>query len=457
MAQAHATAGKTSALPAGRAVAGPRPPSPEAVARYAGAARTAIAGLAALVILFTFTPFAAGSLTAEEAARSEGNALNQFGYVGMAGIAFLALLALAEKRRLLMLVQWQWLAIGAILIMSMAAAPNSDLAMRGIFFTLIGMAVTAAIVLLPETEADFRRAMTFAVAMVLAVSYLGVLVFPESAVHMEADAEGHSGLWRGIYSHKNFAAPVMAGLTLYGIYAMRSGSRVGGFLIFALSALFVVETGSKTTAGFLPLAIAVVSLRRIFGSTSLVIAAHIVTVALIAVLTIGSAFSPAIEAVTRHLIADTTFTGRDDIWRFGVANLPHGLFGGYGFYGFWGTDTPLLREIDPRAAWDVRLIVSGHTNFIDTVMHFGYVPAAAIFFILLVLPAWHYRRACRTPENRRAADFFMMMVTLTGMISALETFFFARAMTMWLVSFLAVFGLACLGRKGPPFWPRRAT
>jgi Lipid A core - O-antigen ligase and related enzymes len=451
MAQAQATSGATTAFPHFDLT------SPDMVARLTLSLRTAVAALCALLVFFTFTPFAAGSLSAEEASRASGNALNQVGYIGMAGIAFLALAALAERRRLLFLAQWQWLVLGGILILSMAAAPNSDLAMRGIFFTLVGMSITAAIVLLPRTEADFRAAMTFAVVLVLAVSYFGVLVLRDHAVHLEADAEGHSGLWRGIYSHKNFAGPVMAGLTLYGIYAMRSGSRLLGLVIIAASAFFVLQTGSKTTAGFLPLAIAVVSLRRVFGSASLVIAAHIVLVVLVAVLTVGSAFNPAIEAVTRHIIADTTFTGRDDIWRFGVANMPGGLFGSYGFYGFWGTDIPLMRELDPRAAWDVRLIVSGHTNLIDTVLHFGFLPAAVVLFVLLVLPAWHYRNACRIPENRRAADFFMMTVTLMGMISSLETFFFARAMTMWLFFFLAVFGLACLGRNGRRFWPDEAA
>lgn len=425
-------------------------------AQLARSLRTAVAAIAALVVLFTFSPFAVATLTSDGTnnTMTEGNVLNQIGYIGTAGLAIAALLTLVERHRLVMLLRWQWLILGLILLMSLAAAPDPDIAMRGIFLTLVAMAITASIVLIPETENDFRRATTIAAVAVLAASYAGLLLLPNAAMHQEMDAEGHSGLWRGIYSHKNFAGPVMAGLALYGIYVMRAGNRALGLAIALLSALFVVQTGSKTTAGFLPLAVMVVSLRRLFGSTLLVVVGHLSVVSLVAVLTIGSAFSPRIEAITGHLIADTTFTGRDDIWRFGVRNFPDGWFGGYGFYGFWGTSVPLRQEVDPQAAWDVRYIVSGHTNFIDAVMNFGRLPAVAIVLILLVLPAFHYRRACRRPENRLVADFFMMTVTLMGMISALETFFFARAMTMWLVFFLAVFGLSCLGAGRRQLWPK---
>ncbi|MBA68086.1 MAG: hypothetical protein CML30_04365 [Rhizobiales bacterium] len=414
--------------------------------------RLVVAMVAATLVFVTFTPFpAATSSIATQDANASGDIVNQIGYLGICGLALAVLLTLSERRRLIELVRWQWLLMGLILVWSLVQSAYPDLAMRGVIFTLVAMAIAASVVLLPKTEADFRLAFTTACAIVLIVSYFGVLFLPGSALHLETDAEGHSGLWRGIYSHKNFAGPVMAAIALYGIYLWRAGDRIAGVLITLAAAYFVIKTGSKTTAGFLPLSVMVVSLRRFFGSARLVLVAHVCAVVLIAVLTIGSAFSPRIEAVTHTLIADTTFTGRDNIWEFGVHNLPEGLFSSYGFFGFWGTNVPLAQEEDTSARWDVRYIVSGHTNFIDAIMSFGRVPGAILVALLLLLPAFHYVRACRHPQNRRLADFFMMTVTLMGMISALETFFSARAMTTWLVFFIAVFGLSALaGRRA--YW-----
>ena len=53
----------------------------------------------------------------------------------------------------------------------------------------------------------------------------GLVLMPDVAKHNALSSEPeHAGLWRGIYSHKNVAGPVMAGMSFIGIYVLRRGA-----------------------------------------------------------------------------------------------------------------------------------------------------------------------------------------------------------------------------------------
>ncbi len=62
--------------------------------------------------------------------------------------------------------------------------------------------------------------------------------------------------------HKNISAPVFSVLSMFGIYAYRVGLRWRGAAIAALAVIFVLNTGSKTTIGFLPVAVLLVAIDR---------------------------------------------------------------------------------------------------------------------------------------------------------------------------------------------------
>ena len=66
--------------------------------------------------------------------------------------------------------------------------------------------------------------------------------------------------------------------------------------------------------------------------------------------------------------------------------------------------------------------------------------------MLLVLPAWDYLRCRAGDENRRFADFCLMVLAFMLLNSFLESFLFKRADPNWLLTFIAVVGLRLAAR-----------
>jgi O-antigen ligase len=274
-----------------------------------------------------------------------------------------------------------------------------------------------------------------------------LLVAPQLVVHSAEGAEGvHAGDWRGHLSHKNFAAPVFSIVAMIGIYGWRSGLRWRGALIVVLGVLFVLNSGSKTTMGFLPLAIGVVMLARITGRPGFAVALHLVLVTLIAALTIGSVMSPTLNAMLKAVISDPTFTGRDEIWKFALQRIAERPWLGYGYASFWQTPAVTGLEENYEASWDIRGIGSGHDSYLDAALMFGVPGAVMIVFLLTGLPLVDYLRSCRVPANRRLADLFVMIVIFMTYVGMLESFLLNRADPLWVLFALAVTGIALTGR-----------
>src|SRR5690606_16227237 len=98
----------------------------------------------------------------------------------------------------------------------------------------------------------------------------GLVLFPAAAMHPPGGFEPqHEGLWRGVFSHKNVAGPAFAAFFYFGIYFLRSGQTVAGAVIIALSALFILGTGSRATTGLVLVAFAIVMAGRILDSQRL--------------------------------------------------------------------------------------------------------------------------------------------------------------------------------------------
>ena len=104
--------------------------------------------------------------------------------------------------------------------------------------------------LLPPDERAFQRVSAAAILIAVALSYVGILLWPELAVH--GSDMLHVGRWRGHFNHKNIAAPVMSVFVMFGIYLWRSKLHVSGAVIFVLALLFVLQAGrNRPTACFL--------------------------------------------------------------------------------------------------------------------------------------------------------------------------------------------------------------
>lgn len=406
-----------------------------------------LSGFGFFIAVLTLTPFQGDSVA--EGTDGGGNIVNAIGY-SVLGAAYLgAVLMLVDRRLLTRALPISWLLVFAIAFWSCLQTHDPAASMRSLILTLCSLIVVAGILLLPRSEREFVNAGANAILALILIDYAALVLFPHIAMHTSVDPEGgHLGSWRGHISHKNFAAPVFSMLAIFGIYCWRAGAKYRGIAIFVLSAIFVLQTNSKTTAGFFPIAVGVVFLSRLFGQPLLTIIVHLFFTVLVGCLTIGTVLFPTFHTITSSLLDDPTFTGRESIWTFGLQFLPQHFWDGYGYYGFWQSPFVTEAERDFEAVWDVRGIVSGHNTYLDAFLMFG-VPCGIVVIALLVFkPLVDYLRAYRRPENRALADFFLMIVVFMTYDGMLETFLLNRSDAMWLLFALGSYGMTTLTQNG---------
>ena len=97
--------------------------------------------------------------------------------------------------------------------------------------------------------------MAITAAIPLALSYLGVLLAPDLAIHSAADSlePDLAGAWRGVFAHKNVASPAVGLFAYFGFYLVGEGRRWQGFALAGASIVFLLFTnGKSSTALWLP-------------------------------------------------------------------------------------------------------------------------------------------------------------------------------------------------------------
>ena len=394
-----------------------------------------VLGLA--LMLISLRPFVAASMISETGP-SEGSPLNQYGFLAAGMIFAVSLLCLTSRKALASLLSPSLFLLALVLAYNIATSPEKMLALRAVVLTVIGMFIAFSVIVLPRGEKDFRMALTAATLATLAMSYGGLIAFPNLAIHgYDAYEPQHAGLWRGHFSHKNIAGPVMCVISIFGIYMMRSGQKFIGFVVFALGALFVLKTGSKTTSGLFPAAVLIVLSATIFGRAAAAILLNVTAIAATYVLTIGSLYHPRISFLILDLLGDQTYTGRTTLWEFSLSKIPEKPWLGFGLYNFWGTDNVFMLDKPYESAWDYRFIIHGHNNYLDILLNLGVIGGSVLIWVMFVGPMFNYAKARRNPGNRKLADMFFMIIVFMSLLSFLEVFFLARNDPIWLMHIFA--------------------
>lgn len=405
-----------------------------------------LSGFGLLLMILTFQPFA-GVPDIPDEGGSTGNVINQIGYVSLALIYLAAMLRLSERSVLAQLRSSSLIIVLLVAAFSARQAPDPEASLRALLLSTFALVMVVGVLVLPRSERDFAGAAATAALTVLLLVYAAILLTPQLAIHGSEGVEGgHAGDWRGHLTHKNFAAPVFSILTMIGIYCWRSGIRLRGLAIIGLGTLFVLNSGSKTTMGFLPIAVGLVLFARLTGRPRLVLAIHVALVLLVAGLTVGTVLSPALLQVSASLSSDPTFTGRDEIWRFAMTHIGEKPWLGHGIFGFWQTPVVTRLEENFEASWDIRGIGSAHNSYLDAMLMFGIPGAVVVIFCLMVLPLRNYLRAVQDPARQRLADLFAMIVILMTYVGMLESFFLNRADPLWVLFAFAVLGMEFVSR-----------
>ncbi|RWN97962.1 O-antigen ligase [Mesorhizobium sp.] len=400
---------------------------------------TAVAALLFTVILVSFRPFQpAGAATTGDG----GDIVNQLGFGSLGAISVFSLMAFADPRVVRSLLSPSWLLMLAFLMFSVVMATDPPSAMRAAFFTLIGILTMVTILALPRDAEAFSKVIIFTIVVVMGLSYIGLIVFPNEALHTAASLEPeHVGLWRGVFTHKNIAGPVMACFSFAGLYLYRRGQRLWGASIFCAAMIFMLHTGSKTTAGLVPFSILIVVLPSLIGmrlGTPILFALAIIAAA---IGTLGIVFLPPVKHLAALYFPDLTYTGRTTLWEFAGEMLAKRPWTGYGFESFWGTPLLLNQDQPFDRAWDIRTIVHGHNGYLDIAVLMGIPALCVAVYTFLVAPLRDYMCIPLRKENIYLGDFFMMVVLFAALNAFLESFFFHRADPVWLLFVFGMFGL----------------
>ncbi|WP_192358436.1 O-antigen ligase family protein [Mesorhizobium mediterraneum] len=400
---------------------------------------TAIAALLFTAILVSFRPFQPAGA---EMPGDGGDIVNQLGFGSLGAITIFSLLAFADPRVVRSLLSPSWLLMLGFFMLSVVMATDPPLAMRAASFTLIGMLTMATILALPRDAEAFSKVIIFTIVVVMGLSYIGLIAFPNEALHTTDSLEPeHAGLWRGVFTHKNIAGPVMACFSFAGLYLYRRGRRLWGASIFCAAMIFMLHTGSKTTAGLVPFSILIVVLPSLIGmrlGTPILFALALIAAA---ISTLGIVFLPPVKHLAAIYFPDLTYTGRTTLWEFAGEMLAKRPWTGYGFESFWGTPLLLNQDQPFDRAWDIRTIVHGHNGYLDIAVLMGIPALCVAVYTFLIAPLRDYMRIPLRKENIYLGDFFMMVVLFAALNAFLESFFFHRADPVWLFFVFGMFGL----------------
>ena len=398
---------------------------------------TAVAALLLTIVLVSFRPF-----QPDGSGTSGSDIVNQIGFGALGAISAFCLLTLADPRTVRSLLSPSWLVMLVFFSLSVGRAIDPASALRAASFTLIGIMTMATVLALPRDAEAFSKVLVFTAAVVIGLSYIGLVVFPNEAMHTVNSSEpDQAGLWRGVFTHKNIAGPVMACFSFAGLYLFRRGRRWAGTAIFIAAMIFILNTGSKTTAAVVPLSILIVMLPGLVGmrlGTPVLFGLAIVTTA---IGTLGIVFLPPLSHLAAAYFPDLTYTGRTTIWEFAGEMLAQRPWTGYGYDSFWGSPMLLNQDQPFDRAWDVRNIVHGHDGYLDIAVIMGIPALCVAAYTFVYAPMRDYMRIPLRKENIWLGDFFMMVVLFTALNAFLESFFFRRADPVWMFFVLATFGL----------------
>lgn len=423
-----------------------RPTITVAGTRFVDRLRVIIPGLMLAALMISMQPFNVVS-TVQSTAGETSSAANQVGFSLLGMISIAAILMIAIPRRVFAAIDLFWIAALVLVTLSTLNSPSTVFALKTFIFTMMAILTCTGILTIPANENQLRKVFLIGIGLAIALSYFGIFLRPEAAIHSAAEVEAqHAGLWRGHFSHKNIAGPVMAMFVFFGIYFYRSGNRMAGTTVFILSLLFVLQTGSKTTNGLLPIVIGTVAFSSIFGLRFLTVLTALVLLASGAALTVGTVLFKPLEDLVIIMMSDPTYTGRDTLWAFGLESVMKKPWTGYGYDGFWLKPAVLGTDLPFDAPWDYREIVHGHSNYVDILLMLGIPAGIFMIFVLCLRPLWNYLDGLGSRENRLLADLFMMIVLFAALNSFLESFWFRRADPVWVLMVLGLFGLRLTSR-----------
>ena len=381
--------------------------------------------------------------------------LNMAAYLTLGAAAAFTLLV-AHKAVLRVLAAPVPLMVTGWLLVATVTSQDPSLSARRLTLSLIVMVLAASILVLPRTLRQFAGLLAGLSLVVLIASFAGVWLAPQVSVHQISDAIEPKlhGDWRGIFAHKNVAAPMMVMFIFVGLLLARVVDRALGLALVVLAAIFLWGAAGKTSMAILPL-----SLVLAWGFTNtrnLVLRGLIAAVPVIVLNlgTVGSITFPLVNQINEAILPDASFTGRTDIWQFALQKLQQRPLLGYGYQAFWQTSATRFAVSDAAEGGKTMLDEStssadhAHNAYLDVALTTGLPGLALTIAWINAFPVWALGRA-RDNGAPEALLLFFTRIWLFGInFACLESLYFNRTDPVWFMLLMAIFGISTLTRFG---------
>ena len=368
-------------------------------------------------------------------------------YLVFGGLAVLTLaLAMRDNLRgLATLLTPAYLLFGGWIATTVVLSVDPATSIKRFALTACVMAVTATLMLLPKSQHELMRWFSIAALALLAVCYLGIMLAPHLSVHLATDIQEPqlAGNWRGAFGHKNVAASVMAMLVFLGIYIVRSGAFLSGGAVIGLASLFLFYSAGKSSLALTFVVLALTSLTGVVRAFWLRAVMLLSPLVLLVLLSIGTVMSDGLAEIAKMLPLDSSFTGRTDIWTFGLQAAQLRLPTGYGFAAFWGSSA--VKNLPEGMEWAATAAHS-HNGYLDTTLAMGLPGLVLLVAMLVIAPLRNFQAADHHGNQGPLAMAFLRIWLFGIYLSSLESFFFDRIDPMWFTFLIAVFGLHYLAR-----------
>ncbi len=374
-----------------------------------------------------------------------GNETPTYAAFGCMAMLALALAMRDDMRGLATLLSPGYILFGGWILATVILSLEPGTSIKRFALTVSVVGVAASLMLLPRSQNELMRWVSIAALGLLAICYLGLLLAPNLSIHLATDAQepALAGDWRGSFGHKNMAAAMMAMLLFLGIYVVRSGGWLSGAVIVGLVSLFLLNAEGKSAFALCFAVLVLTSLAAKVSAFWLRAAVLLTPLVLLNLFGIGTVMNEGLAAVAKHLPVDSSFTGRTDIWTFGLQASKLRLLTGYGFAAFWGSSA--VQNLPDGMEWAAGAAHS-HNGYLDTTLAMGLPGLALVIAVLVIAPLRNFHAAERG-GNQGPLAMALLRIWLFGLyLSSLESFFLDGADPLWFTFLVAVFGLHYLAR-----------
>jgi len=370
------------------------------------------------------------------AGASQGDIIRQILYLGTATLVALAALQRFGSGAL------RAVPISMALLLAWCLASALWAPVPGLVLRRAGLEVVIVVSLMLSVETlGPARAFTlwrWLLAGVLLVNFLSIPLVA-SARHGAGEIDpALVGNWRGLYAHKNIAGAVSAITAILFLFTRTGWKNWIGMAIALASMIFLFMTHSKSSAGFLAIALLAGLCYRIAWRDGL---SRAILAAIIAVIVCAGIAFVLLDgdAIAKFLEDPDEFTGRAAIWAAELRYIAdHPLLGaGFGTFTDAGIQSPLHNYAG--ASW-VDAVSHGHNGYLQVLVTIGGVGFVLAMLAAVIAPLQRFwTLAC--PDGDGFKPLLMALFVFAILHNFMESDFLEGDAAVWVALLITIAAL----------------